>query len=366
MDKTAYLVLENGAIFKGKRFGSEKNVIAEIVFTTGMTGYLETLTDKSYAGQIIVQTFPLIGNYGVIPEDFESSLISAKGYVVKHPCREPSNFRSKGILEDFLKENDIPGIYDIDTRALVKILREKGVMNGLITDSIQDIPFHEIKKYVIKDIVPEVSSKEVKILEPSRVERNVVLMDFGLKDNIARELVKRNCKVTIVPWNTSPGEIKKINPDGIMLSNGPGDPSENTLIIENLKEITRFGIPVFGICLGHQLLSLAMGYKTFKLKYGHRGGNQPVKNLETGRVYISSQNHGYAVDNDSIDTDTGTPLFINVNDGTCEGIQYKKIKAFSVQFHPEAAGGPKDTAFLFDKFIDLMEGKDKGAKNAAE
>lgn len=354
MDNVAYLVLENGKVFKGKFFGAEAEVVGEIVFTTGMTGYLETLTDKSYHGQIVVQTFPLIGNYGVIPSDLEGPSVSASAYIVKSWCREPSNFRSEGNLDTFLKSQNIVGVYGIDTRTLTKIIRESGTMNGKITTN-PNINFDEIKSYRIQNAVESVSTKTIEQCNGNYSRQRVALIDYGLKENIKRELIKRECDVWVFPANSTTEDLLSVNPDGIMLSNGPGDPADNIEIIENLKELMKLNIPIFGICLGHQLLALASGFKTHKLKYGHRGANQPVKNLLTGRVYITSQNHGYAVVSDSIDKTKARELFVNVNDKTCEGIEYIGAPIFSVQFHPEACGGPLDTAFLFDEFIKAME-----------
>lgn len=356
MSRTAYLILENGTVFEGKAFGAEKETTGELVFTTAMTGYLETLTDPSYFGQVVIQTFPLIGNYGVIPSDFESVSPSLKGYIVREWCQVPSNFRCEGDLDTFLKESGIPGIYGIDTRALTRIVREYGVLNCRIAYSpdVNEGDLDEIKKYVIKEAVESTTLKESQVFNAENPEFNVVLMDFGAKHNIGRELVKRGCNVTVVPADTTAEQIKNMNPDGIMLSNGPGDPSDNTQIIAELKKLCEYKIPTFGICLGHQLLALSQGAKTEKLKYGHRGANQPAKELETGRVYITSQNHGYAVVSDSMPAN-GKVSFVNGNDNTCEGVTYADMPAFSVQFHPEACGGPKDTAFLFDRFVKLMK-----------
>ena len=353
MDK--YLILENGMVFKGKAFGADKNITAEVVFTTAMTGYLETLTDKSYTGQAVVQTFPLIGNYGVIPEDFESSGIGASAYIVREPCAQPSNFRSEGTLEAFLKKHDIPGLYGIDTRALTRVLRENGVMNGAITSAPDSINTEELKKYRINNPVSRVSVKEPYTLTPEKTDYNVVMLDFGLKENICRSLVKRGCSVTVLPYDTAPAKILSLKPDGIFLSNGPGNPQDNASVIKNLKELMSRKIPTMGICLGHQLLALASGFDTEKLKYGHRGANHPVKYAGDGKTYISSQNHGYTVIPSSVDPQIAAELFTNVNDGTNEGLIYKNAPVFSVQFHPEACGGPRDTDFLFDKFIQLMK-----------
>ena len=340
----AYLVLENGAVIKGESFGAKGRVTGEVVFATGMTGYLETLTDPSYNGQIVLQTFPLIGNYGVIPPDFESKNIGPLAYIVKYPCKNPSNFRSENDLDAFLKERGIIGLCGVDTRALTKIIRENGVLNGKITDGPPtDADIAEAKAYGINNPIAAVSARETAVAGEGT--RRVALLDLGAKGSIAKELIKRGCKVYTFPHTASAREILDITPNGIMLSNGPGDPADpaNEKIIETVSALYKSGAPVFGICLGHQLLALANGFKTRKLKFGHRGANQPVKEIKTGRVYITSQNHGYAVIAD-------TASFINVNDGTCEGMDYGA--SFSAQFHPEARGGPLDTAFLFDRFIE--------------
>lgn len=356
MSRKAYLILENGTVFEGKSFGAEKETMGELVFTTAMTGYLETLTDPSYFGQVVIQTFPLIGNYGVIPSDFESKVPSLKGYIVREWCQAPSNFRCEGDLDTFLKESDIPGICGIDTRALTRIVREYGVLNCKITYSgeVTDELLEEIKAYKIEQAVESTTIKDTEEFKPENGDLNVVLMDFGAKHNIGRDLMHRGCNVTVVPAHTTAEQIMALNPDGIMLSNGPGDPAENTSIINEIKKLSEYKIPTFGICLGHQLLALSQGAKTEKLKYGHRGANQPVKYLETGRVYITSQNHGYAVVGDSLPEDA-VVSFVNGNDNTCEGVNYTNMPAFSVQFHPEACGGPQDTSFLFDRFVDMMK-----------
>lgn len=367
----AFLILADGTVFEGKSIGAQGKTIGETVFTTGMTGYLETLTDPSYFGQIVTQTFPLIGNYGVIPSDAESMQSWVRGYIVREICDLPNNFRCQKTLDEYLKEQKIVGICGIDTRALTKKLRESGVMNGMLlsgneadafSDEVLINYIEEIKQYKIRLAVESVSISKKDITNSNNLEKNksnnkvkkVVLWDFGAKANIARELCKRGCEIITVPYGTSAKEIIDINPDGIMLSNGPGDPSDNTKIIQEIAKLCESNIPIFGICLGHQLLALARGATTSKLKYGHRGGNHPVKNLETGRVYITSQNHGYAVEAQSLPS-FAKMSFMNVNDGTCEGVKYCDIPAFSVQFHPEACGGPKDTNFLFDDFIKLME-----------
>ncbi len=357
MAREVYLLLENGEVFQGKGFGAPVDELcAEVVFTTAMTGYLETLTDPSYYGQMVVQTFPLIGNYGVIPEDFESGRSHVSAYIVRDLCEEPSNFRCEGTLDAFLKQQGIPGLYGIDTRHLTQLIREHGVMNGKLTSKkppYDPAELESIKNYAIVHAVDSVSRPEPQVFEGENPSYNVVLWDFGAKQNIVRELVNRGCRVTVVPGKTKAEEITALHPDGIMLSNGPGDPAENTQIIAELRKLFDANIPIFGICLGHQLLALAHGAKTGKLKYGHRGANQPVKELESGRIYVSSQNHGYAVLTETL-PDCAQLSFINVNDGTCEGVRYTDMPAFTVQFHPEACGGPKDTRFLFDQFIRLM------------
>lgn len=348
-DEKVFLTLQNGKVFEGKRFGANADIIGELVFTTGMTGYIETLTDPSYYGQIVTQTFPLIGNYGFIEEDKESSKMWVSAYVVREKCDEPSNFRCETTLDEALKKNNIVGVYGVDTRELTKIVRETGVMNAAIT-SEPFTDFDALKAYRVRNAVKNVSCKEIKTFgNPDGLK--VVMYDFGAKENIPRELVKRGCYVIEVPSYTTAEEVLSYNPDGIMLTNGPGDPEENTEIIENIRKLAGKK-PIFGICLGHQLFALAMGGKTKKMKYGHRGSNQPVKNLESGRVYISSQNHGYEVLSDSISV--GKLSFVNVNDNTCEGVDYDSLNAFTVQFHPEACSGPHDANFLFDKFIANM------------
>jgi carbamoyl-phosphate synthase small subunit len=359
----AYLMLADGQIFEGRSFGAKGTVIGEVVFTTGLTGYQETLTDPSYYGQIVTQTFPLIGNYGVNHEDNESARSYVSGYIVREWCNAPSNFRMEGNINDFLAEHNIIGIHNIDTRRLTRIIREVGVMNGVITTedvyTRKEELLEKIRAYEIKDAVKNVTDNVVRTYSGDSPKYKVALFDFGYKRNIRQELVNRGCEVVVVPAGTTADEIKAMNPDGIMFSNGPGDPSENVTIIENIREIEKLGIPIFGICLGHQLMALANGGRTEKLKYGHRGANQPVIDLESGLTYVTSQNHGYAVVGDSIDPEIGHVSHINANDKTCEGIRYNKINAFTVQFHPEAHGGPLDTAYLFDEFIKNMDKEDK-------
>lgn len=389
----AFLILEDGTVFEGTHIGAQKEIISEIVFNTSMAGYLEVLTDPSYAGQAVCMTYPLIGNYGVCNEDMESKKPWPDGFIVRELSRLPSNFRCDKTIQEFLEENGVPGIAGIDTRALTKILREKGTMNGMITTN-ENYNIEEIipklkayttgkvveivtcdKKYELKgseslaDNGPISGSSQFKRADyengirekkPSMVRElngkglKVALLDLGAKDNIARSLAARGCDVTVYPALTSAEEIIASNPDGIMLSNGPGDPKECTSIIAEIKKLYDTEIPIFAICLGHQLMALATGADTFKMKYGHRGGNHPVKDLETGRVYISSQNHGYVVDMDKLDAKVATPAFINVNDGTNEGLSYTDKNIFTVQFHPEACPGPQDSGYLFDRFITMM------------
>lgn len=355
----AYLVLADGQVFKGRSFGEKGTAIGEVVFTTSMTGYQETLTDPSYYGQIVTQTFPLIGNYGVNSQDPESASSYVSGYIVREWCNAPSNFRMEDTIESYLKQNHIIGLYNIDTRRLTRTIREAGVMNGAITtedpSGNMEALLAQIRSYSVKDAVKNVTCTEEKTYSGSETKHRVVLFDFGYKRNIRQELVRRGCEVTVVPANTTAEQLKAMNPDGIMLSNGPGDPAENIEIIDNLKEISALGIPVFGICLGHQLMALAHGAKTEKLKYGHRGANQPVIDLASGKTYVTSQNHGYAVVGESLDSSVGVVSHINANDKTCEGIRYIKDNAFTVQFHPEAHGGPLDTAYLFDEFVAKMQ-----------
>lgn len=389
----SFLILEDGTVFTGSHIGAQKEIISEIVFNTSMAGYLEVLTDPSYAGQAVCMTYPLIGNYGVCLEDMESKRPWPDGLIVRELSRIPSNFRSDISIQQFLEENGVPGIAGIDTRALTRILREKGTMNGMITT---DENYHleqilpKLKAYTTGKVVERVSCAEKYTLTGARelaengplsgsaafkkadyeagirekrpslvwelngVGLRVALLDLGAKDNIAKSLAARGCDVTIYPATTTAAEILGDKPDGIMLSNGPGDPKECTTIIEEIRKLYESDTPIFAICLGHQLMALATGADTFKMKYGHRGGNHPVKDLATGRVYISSQNHGYVVDMEKLDPKAAVPAFINVNDGTNEGLSYTGKNIFTVQFHPEACPGPQDSSYLFDRFITMM------------
>lgn len=388
----AFLILEDGTVFTGRHIGADRESVSEIVFNTSMTGYLEVLTDPSYAGQAVCMTYPLIGNYGVCEDDMQSDQAWPEGFIVHEISDHYSNFRSHSSIQSFLLKHNIPGICGIDTRALTKILREKGTMNGVITtneDYDKDELIASMKEYTVKDVVRKVSTKKQyfikgsedlkdngvmagksraetgitdKPLIPERVpsfihELNgkglrIALLDVGCKRNIAMSLAGRGCDVTVFPFDTTAEELISFKPDGIMISNGPGDPKDCTGVIEEIKKLIKTDIPIFAICLGHQLLALAAGFDTLKMKYGHRGVNHPVKDLDTGKVYITSQNHGYMVDEKTVDPEIAYPAFRNVNDGTNEGLRYKDKKIFTVQFHPEACGGPLDSGFLFDRFIE--------------
>lgn len=356
----AFLILEDGTVFEGIHIGADKEIISEIVFNTSMAGYTEVLTDPSYAGQAVCMTYPLIGNYGVCREDMESGRAWLDGFIVRELSRTASNFRKDITIQEFLSEQGIPGIAGIDTRALTKILRKKGTMNGIITSDTSynlNTILSKLKAYSTGKVVEKVTCSQKHEIKASGKEigKRVALLDFGSKDNIARSLSGRGCDVTVYPALTKAEEILKDKPDGIMLSNGPGDPKECQSIIAEIRKLYETDIPIFAICLGHQLMALAAGADTFKMKYGHRGGNHPVKDLETGRVYISSQNHGYVVDTDKLDPKVAVPAFVNVNDGTNEGLSYVGKKIFTVQYHPEACPGPQDSGYLFDRFIKMME-----------
>lgn len=352
----AFLILEDGTVFSGTSIGAEKEVFSEIVFNTSMTGYLEVLTDPSYAGQAVVMTYPLIGNYGICKQDMESKKAWPNGYIVRELSRLPSNFRCEESIQKFLIDQNIPGISGIDTRALTKILREKGTMNGCITTNENynlDEILPQLKQYTTGNVVEKVTCDQTTVLEANG--KKVALLDFGAKNNIPKSLHERGCEVTIYPAFTSAEEILAAKPDGIMLTNGPGDPKDCGSIIAEVKKLYDSDVPIFAICLGHQLMALAAGGDTHKMKYGHRGGNHPVKDLSTGRVYISSQNHGYVVDVNKMDKKKAKVSFINVNDQSVEGLDYLGKNIFTVQFHPEACPGPQDSSYLFDRFIKMME-----------
>lgn len=361
----AYLALEDGTVFEGSSFGAVGEVLGELVFNTGMTGYQEVLTDPSYCGQIVTMTYPLIGNYGVNLEDIESAKPQVKGFVVREMCKTPSNWRSLETLSEYLSRHGIIGIEGIDTRALTIILREKGTMKGIIsTDPGFSFSQKEalIKQYTIDKPVLQVTVD--KPLHYDGTGFKVALLDYGIKQNIVRSLINRGCEVFQFPATATTDEILAIDPDGIMLSNGPGDPKDCTHQIKTIQEMIGKK-PLFGICLGHQLTALAMGGDTEKLKYGHRGCNHPVKDIERDMTYITSQNHGYTIIEDSLDQSRMEISHRNMNDGTVEGVRYKDVPVFTVQFHPEASPGPGDTAYLFDRFLEMMmKWKGKGDHNA--
>ena len=355
----AILLLEDGRIFIGKSFGAEGETVGEVCFNTGMTGYQEILTDPSYCRQIVTMTAPHIGNYGVNPDDIESDKIQVAGFVVKESTNIPSNWRSTQCIDNYLKEQNIVGIQGVDTRALTRHIRDQGAMNGII--STADIDLDSLKKRLTKtpnmsglDLAKEVTTaKSYGWNKGSETKFKVAAIDYGIKHNILRQLESHGCDVTIFPAQTTADKILDFNPDGIFLSNGPGDPAAVSYGIEAVKKLLGKK-PIFGICLGHQILALALGAKTFKLKFGHRGINHPVKNLENGAVEITSQNHGFAVDIDTLPQNV-IPTHVNLNDNTLEGLRYKDIPAFSVQYHPESSPGPHDSRYLFKQFIDLMD-----------
>ncbi len=354
----AYLILEDGSVFEGVSEGSTKEVISEFVFNTSMTGYVEVLSDPSYTGQSVIMTYPLIGNYGVCMEDQESLKPHVEGFVIQELARLGSNFRKNIELRNYLIDNDIPVITGVDTRHITRIIRSKGCMNGMITtikyENIDEV-VERIKAYKVVQPVEKVTCN--KIYTVGLGKYHVGLFDFGAKKNIIKSLVDKSCTVTVFPANTTANQIKDYKLDGILLSNGPGDPEDCVEIIEELKKIITFNIPIFGICLGHQLMALAHGFTCKKLAYGHHGANHPVQDTTSKRVYITTQNHNYVICDESIDLEQAKPWFINVNDGTIEGIQYINKNIKTVQFHPEACAGPQDTDVLFEQFIMMMEGK---------
>lgn len=356
----ASLILENGAVFLGQSIGEVGQRVCELVFNTSMTGYQEILTDPSYAGQGVVMSYPLIGNYGVNDADNESGRPWAEALVVRHLSPLGSNFRCQGTLDDYLKEYHIAGVQGVDTRALTRILRSQGTMNGMITCgsdfSIREA-LEQIKAYRVQGTVERVTRQNAQQYPAQGEERfRVALMDYGVKENMIACLTKRGCAVTVFPAHTPAEEVLKGGFDGVMLSNGPGDPADNVAIIGEIKKLYESKLPIFAVCLGHQLLALATGAKTHKMTFGHRGGNHPVRETATGKCFITSQNHGYVVDAASVDPKVAEVSYVNVNDGTVEGLTYKRPNCFTVQFHPEAAPGPMDTEPLFDRFLDAMGG----------
>lgn len=354
MSKTAYLILHNGWYTEGTRFGGDADVTAELVFNTAMVGYLETLTDPSYHGQIVVETFPQIGNYGVIPADFESEYIGPSGFVVHDLCEAPSNFRSEGALTELLAARGVVGLCGVDTRALARQLREQGVMNAAIVSELPadvDAFAAGLAGLRLSADVYAVTCAAPYTLNPEG-SPHIALWDFGAKGAIAKCLTARGCRVTVLPAQTGASALLALRPDGVLLSNGPGDPAAYPAIIAEVRRVAESGLPVFGICLGHQLLALALGGRTSKLKYGHRGANQPVRRTADGRCFITSQNHGYAV---SELPPGAVASYVNLNDGSNEGIEYPGRNVFSVQFHPEACAGPKDAGALFDEFLRRTE-----------
>ncbi len=353
--KKMYIVLEDGHIFEGKGLAADKNAIGELVFTTGVVGYIETLTDKAYYGQIVMHTFPLIGNYGMINEDAQSEKPVLSGYIARELCDAPSNFRTDCDLPSYLNENGIVSVCDVDTREITKLLRENGVMNAVITDDPDSVDFEALKAYKIKDALKAVADNKTETFKADDEKYKVTVLNLGAMSNIVSELTKRGCTVTVVPYNTSAQALLSSECDGIVISNGPGDPADNTEITENIKAILGKK-PVFSIGLGHQLTALAQGAKTYKLKYGHRGASQPVKDLSSGKVFATGQNHGYTVDFDSLDSSAAKLTYINVNDKSCEGIDYPSLNAFGIQFSPEVFSETVSTDTLYDKFIELMGG----------
>ncbi len=404
----ACLILSDGSVFEGVRFGAKRDAVCEVVFNTGLTGYVELLTDASYAGQAITMASPIVGNYGVFEDTSESTRPWVEAYILRDLTKVEGDQRNAEDLNEYLTRNDIPGIYGIDTRALTLLIREHGTMLGLLTDGTKEdtdiaAALERIQKYDGSQLVPMVSRKEKYVfpagqkgwdtdklrmdaasgkptaLVPAEGKtdtgiangslqgknlplKRIALMDFGVKQNIIWNLVSRNCEVTVFPWDTSSEEILEMQPDGILLSNGPGDPKNCGPAIEQITKLYYSGTPIMGICLGHQLMALATGADTHKLRYGHRGINHPVKDLRADRVYITSQNHGYVVTDETLSPDICEISHLNMNDGSIEGLKYLQQPVFTVQYHPEGAPGPWDNNYLFDEFLDLIDDTKKKAK----
>ena len=351
----AILALEDGRYFVGESLGAAGEVTGEVVFNTGMTGYQEVMTDPSYAGQLVTMTYPLVGNYGINKEDKESEKVQLNGFIVREDCKQPNNWKMEGRSEDYLAEHGIVAIQNIDTRALTKHIREEGMMQGIISteEMNPDVLIKRAKESSMdEDLVHQVSTDEIYSLEPDSANYHMAVIDLGLKQSILDSLIEKNCQVTVFPADVSSDMVKAVKPDGVLLTNGPGDPRNIPEVVDMVKELVG-NYPLAGICFGHQILGLALGAKTYKLKFGHHGSNQPVKDLSTGRVYITSQNHGYALKEDSLPSEVKV-THRNVNDGTVEGIKHQKLPIFSVQYHPEAAPGPKDSKYLFKKFVELI------------
>ena len=353
----AYLLLADGTVFAGEGFGARGTRVAELVFTTGMTGAAESLTDPSYAGQTICFTFPQLGNYGINSDDCESEKVHASAIVCREYCDRPSNFRCDMTVGELLERDGVVGIQGVDTRRITQLIRTHGVMNAAVTDSEPtEALLAEVRAYSVRGVVARSSAASPLELTPPGAAYSVALMDYGFKKSIADCLTKRGCAVTIYPHDTPAEAVLAAGHDGVMLSNGPGDPAENVFEIAQIRALMG-RLPVFGICLGHQMMALAQGASTAKMKFGHRGANQPAKDLKTGRVCITSQNHGYAVESASLANTPGALRFVNANDGSVEGVDYPSLGAFSVQFHPEAHGGPRDSEGLFDRFISMLGGE---------
>ncbi|MFI3256466.1 MAG: carbamoyl phosphate synthase small subunit [Psittacicella sp.] len=352
--KNSYLVLENGSVFKGHGFGAKKEIIGELVFTTSMTGYQESMTDPSYKSQILTFTYPLIGNYGVNKTDFESTNTTCEAIVIKDLARKPSHWTKQYSLDEYCKAKNIPGISRVDTRSIAKLLRDSGVMRAaIIYDEVKiEETILKLKNFKLEKQVPVVSTSNAYTCPGNKYR--VVLIDFGLKENLLRELANRNFQITVLPFNSTKEEVLSYNPDAVVLSNGPGDPEDMVDAIKLVRDI-QSELPIFGICLGHQIISLANDAKTYKMKFGHRGCNHPVREIATGQVYFTSQNHGYAVDPNSIDPEKLLVTHIEINDNTIEGVKHKKYPCFSVQFHPEGAPGPNDANHIFDEFVEIID-----------